>query len=141
MADFTSSQTSGTGGTELDLDTMLGVEPDESILVYDLVGDAGRNRVRLDYWKIHGEGISDIHGGFNFNTAPYPAGDRIETIIDLQARDPGVNIIAISGGGRIHPEDYLSWVKRFGVRYTFTKPVDREKLLAAIADLMPAGVG
>ena len=70
-----------------------------------------------------------------------PQKEGIETIMDLRAQDPGVNIIAISGGGRIHPEDYLSWVKRFGVQYTFTKPVDRRKLLEAVAELMPAGVG
>ena len=70
-----------------------------------------------------------------------PQKEGIETIMELQVRDPDVQIIAISGGGRIHPEDYLSWVKRFGVRYTFTKPVDKEKLLAAVAELMPAKVG
>lgn len=69
-----------------------------------------------------------------------PEKEGIETIMDLQAKDPHVNIIAISGGGRINPEDYLNWVRRFGVEYTFTKPVDKEELLAAVAKLMTAPV-
>lgn len=69
-----------------------------------------------------------------------PGKEGIETIMELLSRDPDLPIIAISGGGRINPEDYLKWVKRFGVEHTFTKPVDKDELLAAVAELMPAQV-
>ncbi len=65
-----------------------------------------------------------------------PEKEGIETIMDLRSKDPQVRIIAISGGGRISPEDYLQWARRFGVKHTFTKPVDRQELLAAIDDLL-----
>jgi len=65
-----------------------------------------------------------------------PEKEGIETIMELRAKDPAVKIIAISGGGRIGPEDYLSWARRFGVQHTFTKPVNRDELLNAIDDLL-----
>lgn len=68
-----------------------------------------------------------------------PEKEGIETIMELKTINPEVQIIAISGGGRINPEDYLKWAQRFGVARTFTKPVDREELLATVADLVSAG--
>jgi len=65
-----------------------------------------------------------------------PEKEGIETIMELRQKDPSVKVIAISGGGRISPEDYLSWARRFGVKHTFTKPVNRDDLLAAIDELL-----
>ena len=65
-----------------------------------------------------------------------PEKEGIETIMELRSLDAQVKIIAISGGGRINPDDYLNWARRFGVRHTFTKPVDRDQLLNGINDLL-----
>jgi len=65
-----------------------------------------------------------------------PEKEGIETIMELRSTNPAVRIIAISGGGRINPDDYLKWARRFGVEHTFTKPVDRERLLAAVSELL-----
>jgi len=65
-----------------------------------------------------------------------PEKEGIETIMELKAVNPGVKIIAISGGGRINPEDYLTWARRFGVANTFTKPVARKELLACLEDVL-----
>lgn len=65
-----------------------------------------------------------------------PEKEGIELIMELKGIAPDVRIIAISGGGRINPEDYLKWARRFGVTHTFSKPVNREKLLDAVADLL-----
>jgi DNA-binding response OmpR family regulator len=65
-----------------------------------------------------------------------PDKEGIETIMELRAVNPGVPIIAISGGGRIDPEDYLDWARRFGVNRTFAKPLDRAELLEAVAELL-----
>jgi len=69
-----------------------------------------------------------------------PGKEGIETIMEMKGFDSEARIIAISGGGRINPEDYLSWARRFGVTQTFTKPVDRAELLAAVHQLLPAAV-
>lgn len=66
-----------------------------------------------------------------------PGKEGIETIMELKGINPEARIIAISGGGRINPEDYLKWARRFGVTKTFTKPVDRARLLEAVAELLP----
>ncbi len=65
-----------------------------------------------------------------------PEKEGIELIMELKALDSETPIIAISGGGRIDPHDYLKWAGRFGVEYTFTKPVDRQDLLDAVDCLM-----
>jgi DNA-binding response OmpR family regulator len=65
-----------------------------------------------------------------------PVKEGIETITELRSRMPGLPIIAISGGGRIGPEDYLAWVRRCGVTHTFAKPVRRQVLLDAVAELL-----
>ena len=65
-----------------------------------------------------------------------PEKEGIEMIIELKRDFPDVKIIAISGGGRISPEEYLCMAKKLGARYTFSKPVEREKLLAAVRKLI-----
>ena len=67
-----------------------------------------------------------------------PEKEGIETIMELKTINPKVRIIAISGGGRINPEDYLKWAQRFGVAATFTKPVDRDELLSSVNQLLSA---
>ena len=65
-----------------------------------------------------------------------PEKEGIETIIELRALYPTVKIIAISGGGKIAPEQYLKLAEHFGVEYSFTKPLDNAKLLDAIGSLI-----
>jgi len=65
-----------------------------------------------------------------------PEKEGIETIMELRRDFPDVKIIAMSGGGRLDPGQYLSMAKSFGAQYTFTKPVEREKLLKAVKELL-----
>ena len=65
-----------------------------------------------------------------------PEKEGIETIIELRRDFPDVKIIAISGGGRLDPGQYLSMAKSFGAQYTFAKPVEREELLKAVRELL-----
>lgn len=68
-----------------------------------------------------------------------PEKEGIETIADLRALNPSLPIVAISGGGRIGAQDYLTWVKRCGVEHTFIKPIDRTALLEVVEQLVGAG--
>ncbi len=61
-----------------------------------------------------------------------PEQEGIETIRRLRAEYPDCRIIAISGGGRIGPSDYLSMAKLIGAVSTLSKPFDRKDLLEAI---------
>jgi CheY-like chemotaxis protein len=65
-----------------------------------------------------------------------PDMEGIETITHLRKNNPGVKIIAISGGGRNSPEDYLHIAEKLGAKRTFSKPIDRQALLNAIQELI-----
>ncbi len=65
-----------------------------------------------------------------------PGIEGIETIREMKKMDPAVKIIAISGGGRNKPDDYLFLAQKLGAQYTFCKPIDRRQLLSAIQDLV-----
>ncbi len=62
--------------------------------------------------------------------------EGLETIMVLSRDFPEVKIIAISGGGRVGPDEYLSMAKKFGAHLTLTKPFDREALLSAVRELL-----
>ncbi|MFZ1985482.1 MAG: response regulator [Desulfatitalea sp.] len=65
-----------------------------------------------------------------------PEMEGIETITKLRKSNPKVKVIAISGGGRNKPEDYLHLAEKLGAARTFTKPVDRSALLQAVSELV-----
>jgi len=64
-----------------------------------------------------------------------PEREGLETIMELRRDDPGVKIIAISGGGRIGPQSYIEVARALGAQRTFAKPLDRREFLAAVHDL------
>jgi DNA-binding NtrC family response regulator len=65
-----------------------------------------------------------------------PDMEGIETITQLCIDNPDIKIIAISGGGRNNPTNYLLLAEKLGAARTFTKPVDRQELLKAVEELM-----
>ncbi len=65
-----------------------------------------------------------------------PDMEGIETITHLRKINPKVKVIAISGGGRNRPDDYLHLAAKLGAVKTFVKPVDRNALLDAVRELV-----
>ena len=65
-----------------------------------------------------------------------PEKDGIETIQELKKDFPDIKIIAISGGGRLGPQDYLHLAKMFGAQRTLTKPIELPELLKTIKELL-----
>ena len=65
-----------------------------------------------------------------------PEKEGIETIMELKKQNPGVKIIAMSGGGKNQPEGYLKTAKLLGAKETFSKPIRKETLLQAIKNLV-----
>jgi DNA-binding response OmpR family regulator len=66
-----------------------------------------------------------------------PEKEGIETIIELRREYPGIKIIAISGGGRINPKDYLYLAEKLGAQITLKKPFSRKDILRAVYKLVP----
>ncbi len=65
-----------------------------------------------------------------------PEKDGIETIMDLRRENPNLKVIAISGGGRSEPENYLHSARLLGADLTMKKPFTNKELLAAISGLL-----
>lgn len=65
-----------------------------------------------------------------------PEKDGIEAIMDLRRANPDLKVIAISGGGRAEPENYLHSAKLLGASRTMKKPFTNQEMLSAISDLL-----
>lgn len=65
-----------------------------------------------------------------------PEKDGIEAILELRRDNPGIKVIAISGGGRGQPEDYLNSARLLGADLALAKPFTNQDLLSAIRTLM-----
>jgi CheY-like chemotaxis protein len=65
-----------------------------------------------------------------------PEEDGLKAIIKIRELKPDIKIIAISGGGKAGPNNYLSLAKALGADHTFTKPFSVKDLLAKIKELI-----
>lgn len=65
-----------------------------------------------------------------------PEKEGIETILEIRRTYPETQIVAISGGGRIGPLNYLKMAKLMGARYVFSKPFSAADLLDAVSSLL-----
>jgi len=65
-----------------------------------------------------------------------PGKEGLETIIELRRLEPELKIIAMSGGGRMNPEDYLPMARHLGADATLTKPFTAEKIQSVVAGLL-----
>jgi len=61
-----------------------------------------------------------------------PVQEGIETITLFKDKFPEIGIIAISGGGKIAPDSYLTIAEHLGAWKVFTKPVDMIQLMKDI---------
>ena len=64
-----------------------------------------------------------------------PEKEGIETIRDIRKQYPAMTIIAISGGGKLGPENYLELAETLGANTTLKKPFKGSALLNTIAML------
>ncbi len=61
-----------------------------------------------------------------------PDTDGLEIIQQLRRTDPAVRILAISGGGRVDAEEYLSVARKFGALEVLPKPFTGQELKQAV---------
>jgi len=70
-----------------------------------------------------------------------PDRDGIEVIGELRRRHPDVPVIAMSGGGRLPCEGYLTIARHLGAHAILQKPFTSEQLMATVTRLLePAAV-
>jgi CheY-like chemotaxis protein len=65
-----------------------------------------------------------------------PEREGVETIMAMKARDRAVPILAISGGGRIGPGEFLSLALSLGADGALAKPFRSKELLTMSASLL-----
>jgi len=65
-----------------------------------------------------------------------PDREGLETIADIRRRSASLPIIAISGGGRVGPTDYLETARAIGANATLAKPFGRQELISTVSRLL-----
>jgi len=65
-----------------------------------------------------------------------PEKEGLETIADIRKTRSDLPIIAISGGGRVGPMDYLETARFIGADATLAKPFGRQELITTVSDLL-----
>ena len=65
-----------------------------------------------------------------------PEKEGLETIHALRKDYPDIKVIAISGGGTIDAQRYLSIAELIGAQHILSKPFSTKELLAAVNDLL-----
>lgn len=70
-----------------------------------------------------------------------PEKEGLETIDEIRRDYPQIKIIAISGGGRIDPQDYLEIARQLGADHVLFKPFDIHLLLDVVDGLLKGDAG
>jgi len=61
-----------------------------------------------------------------------PEKEGIETIMEMRSQYPAIKILAISGGGKVGPENYLVLADALGAHTTLKKPFSGPELLLSL---------
>ena len=89
---------------------------------------------------LNGQAGMDLFDTYGFDLVitdmVMPVQDGLKTIMAITEMYPQLPIIAISGGGAVPKERYLTVAGYLGQVYTMPKPVDRLELLDAVEELL-----
>ncbi|MFZ4524262.1 MAG: response regulator [Chlorobium sp.] len=64
-----------------------------------------------------------------------PDMEGVETIAAVKQKYPAIKILAISGGGKVSPENYLVLANALGANHTLKKPFSGQELIKVIGNL------
>jgi DNA-binding response OmpR family regulator len=65
-----------------------------------------------------------------------PEKEGLETIVEMKRLRKTVPLVAMSGGGRIGPMDYLLTARTIGAAATLAKPFARSELISLVSTLL-----
>jgi CheY-like chemotaxis protein len=65
-----------------------------------------------------------------------PEKEGLEIIREMRRERPNLQIIAMSGGGKISADNYLETAKIFGAAKILEKPFTRKQMVSAVQDLL-----
>ncbi len=85
--------------------------------------------------------LEDEQFGLVLTDVLMPDKDGIEVISDLRREYPDLPVIAMSGGGRLPRDGYLTIARHLGAHAILQKPFTADELVATVERLLaPAGV-
>ena len=65
-----------------------------------------------------------------------PEKEGLETIVEMKSMRSSVPVIAMSGGGRVGPSDYLETARYIGAAATLAKPFTRSELISLVSSVL-----
>jgi DNA-binding response OmpR family regulator len=68
-----------------------------------------------------------------------PEEDGLKVIIKLREMKPSIKIIAISGGGKAGPGNYLNLAKALGADAVYSKPFSINEIVARVEEFVNVG--
>ena len=113
---------------------------DDALVIESLttvLEDAGYNTISSSDGRLVGKLISSEHPDLILLDIVMPAQEGIETIMSLRKENITLPIFAMSS----YEKDYLEMAKRLGADQSFNKPIDIDKLLAAISETLSSSAG
>lgn len=119
---------------------ILLVEDDELVrdMLAQVLKKAGHEVESADNGEQATELLQNIEPDIMVTDIIMPKKSGITLISEVKNKHPKMEIIAISGGGRLDPTGYLDLSESLGAAVSFEKPVDKAALLMAI-DLLLQG--
>lgn len=64
----------------------------------------------------------------------------LQIVLDVKGYDPGIKVVAMSGGGPSISTDYLDYAMEFGADAVVRKPLDEASIVALLKKFSPSGV-
>jgi len=117
---------------------ILVIDDDPSIrnILYDILREDGHEVSLAENGNRGIELINKIPFDLVITDLIMPEKEGVETIIEIRNSSPGLRIIAVSGGGRISSQDYLSLAEKLGADMTMSKPFTPGQIKSAVDELL-----
>lgn len=105
-------------------------------LLLDVLGRAGHHVLQAPDGRAGLQAFAESRPDLVITDLIMPEMEGIELISAIKKIDPGVKIIAMSGGGRVNPDLYLTLAAKFGAAKVMSKPVGNKEMLAAVDEVL-----
>lgn len=121
------------------MDEIVVVDDDALIreLLVEWLSAAG---YRVRQAETGGDALQMLRGqpaGLLITDMDMPGRDGAQTLDEARRLQPGLAVIAISGGARKGKQDWVATARELGASSTLAKPFERAALLAAVAKILP----
>lgn len=120
---------------------ILLIDDDDAVrsMISQILAHYGHTVIEAQNGKIGLELFPGSNADLVITDLVMPEAEGIEVLAALRKMTPPVKVIAISGGGRHNPNEYLNVARLLGASKMLAKPFSTEALMAAVNELVPDG--